>query len=263
MSLARAATAGFAGVAAVDVVLAGRASRRAAAARRVTKPLLMPLLAGRFVACRRAGRPVGGGVRAEGRDGLRDSTGAGVRGWVGGALRGSAGGGFSGEGRDDTALTLVALALSTAGDVALLGESETALAVGIGAFAGAHVAYLRRLGGLAALRPSAWSPAGLGIAAASVATAPALVTGAARRHPALGVAVGGYAALVAATAVAAQARVAGRAQPVSTRAGAALFWCSDALLGLRMFVLGGPPSALDSAVMATYCAGQYGLARTP
>uniref|UniRef100_UPI001C3F4584 lysoplasmalogenase family protein n=1 Tax=Piscicoccus intestinalis TaxID=746033 RepID=UPI001C3F4584 len=56
---------------------------------------------------------------------------------------------------------------------------------------------------------------------------------------------------------------AGRAQPASTRAGAALFWCSDALLGLRMFVLGGPPSALDSAVMATYCAGQYGLTRAP
>lgn len=239
MSLARAATVAFAGVAAVDVVLAGRASARAAVVRRLTKPVLMPLLAVRFVAGRRVGGPVGGGVHAEGRDGLRS------------------------EGRDDAASTLAALALSTAGDVALLGESETALAVGIAAFAGAHVAYLRRLGGLAALRPSDWSPAGLGIAAATAATAPVLVAGAARRHPALGVAVGGYAALVAATAVAAQARVAGRTQPGSTRAGAALFWCSDALLGLRMFVLGGPPSALDSAVMATYCAGQYGLARTP
>lgn len=254
MSLARAATVGFAGLAAVDVVLAGRASGRAAAARRVTKPLLMPLLAVRVVARTWGREPADAWFDGStGPVGSLDSLGS----------VGSVGDGRGGATRDDAASTLAALALSTAGDVALLGESEAALAVGIGAFAGAHLAYLRRLGGVAALRPSARSPAGLGIAATTVATAPVLVAGARRRHPALGIAVGGYAALVAATAVAAQARVAGRAQPASTRAGAALFWCSDALLGLRMFVLGGPPSALDSAVMATYCAGQYGLTRAP
>lgn len=157
--------------------------------------------------------------------------------------------------------TRAGLALSWAGDVALLGRSDAAFAAGLGCFAGAHGCYGTAFA--AARQPT--PPA----AAAPVGIGGALLGGAlARRAGRLGAPVAGYSVLIMSMAVSALAldeRRIGRPAARRIAAGAALFVLSDGLIGLRKFALPSHPksgirAALDAAVMVTYAGGQWLIA---
>jgi uncharacterized membrane protein YhhN len=159
-----------------------------------------------------------------------------------------------------------ALAGAWAGDVALLGDGDAALAGGIGGFAAAHVAYLRSVRALRTAEPpvagermiaAVFAVAALG---ASAAISPRLVDRPALRGP-----VAAYAALV--TSMGHAAVISGLrrrdARGRALAAGGALFVVSDGLVALSLF--GGPRAArrtavLEAGVMATYTAAQALLA---
>lgn len=210
------AAAGYTALATADTILAGKTSKAARRARFALKPLLMPTLSVAFGAATR--------------------------------------------GRTDTLTrsTRAAQALSWGGDVALLGSGNQAFLTGVGSFAGAHAAYItgfasRRDRGQIAEHP------GLKAAAAMWATtAPVMGLAAARRSRDLGLPVAGYATILATMfgasmlldpSISASARR-------TLQAGTGLFLLSDSLLGVQEFLLRSYSPALESAVMATYTAGQ-------
>lgn len=188
-------TPAYAALAAGDAALAATGRSRL---RRLTKPLLMPVLA-------------------------------------------------AGRGRP----TQRALALSTAGDVALLGEGQTAFPAGLGSFLTAHLAWVADLrsrpgGGRVSARPVLALPyigAWLGLNAFLWGR-----TGGDRWPVAL------YSAVLTAMAVAALDTDDPRAA-----AGGALFLVSDSLLALERFA-GVELPAHEGLVMTTYTAAQALLA---
>jgi uncharacterized membrane protein YhhN len=151
-----------------------------------------------------------------------------------------------------------AQALSWGGDVALLGAGESAFLAGLGAFFGAHLAYistLARRGDRITVPPNQGVKAALAL---WLSTAPAMTFAARRTDRDLAVPVAAYA-----TALAAMFATAGRLDPALSRngrravqAGAALFLLSDTVLGMQQFVLRRRVPALETVVMATYTAGQ-------
>ena len=157
---------------------------------------------------------------------------------------------------------VAALGASLAGDVLLmLPSAKTAPAGaavppafvgGLGAFLGAHLAYLA---GFAALGVTA---AGLAVGAVVVVPAAATVgrtilRAAARAgDPLVTAALGGYLAVIGAMVVAAF----GSGRPLAAL-GAAAFFVSDALIGWTRFVR--PLPAAPIAIMVTYHLGQVGL----
>lgn len=170
----------------------------------------------------------------------------------------------AGADRDTTALrdrTRAGLALSWAGDVALLGRGDSAFATGLGCFAAAQGSY----GAAFATVQRSTPPA-----AAAPMTAVGLGLGGmlARRAGRLCVPVAGYSALITAMAVRAlgvDAERVGRAAATRIATGAGLFVVSDGLIGLRRFRLSdaaphGVRAAIDAAVMATYATGQWLIA---
>ena len=210
----------FGVLALADVALAGAASPRAHRARRVTKPLLMPVLAASFVTDPRSQASP-----------LRRSTQAGqLFGWLGDlALLGSGTGAF-------------------AAGIGAFGVGQASYISGFRSVRNPeplrHSPIGRIAAGLFAVSapPMAWGayrkdpvlgPGVLGYAALLTAMA----AHAAHLDPRL----------------AAGARRA-------TALGGAAFLASDTLLGARQFVLTDPPSWLESGVMATYTAAQYLLA---
>ncbi len=157
--------------------------------------------------------------------------------------------------------TQAGLALSWAGDLALLGSSDTAFATGLGCFAGAHGCYGSAFASARQpTRPATAVPVGIG----------GVLLGAAlsRRAGRLGVPVAGYSALITSMAVTALGLDPTRiGQPATRRiaAGAGLFVVSDGLIGLRKFALPagtgrGLRSVIDAAVMASYAGGQWLIA---
>lgn len=185
----------YAVLAAADVVLAATGRRRA---RRVTKPLLMPVLA---------------------------------------------------AGRDRP--TRTALALSGAGDVALLASGPLAFRAGLGSFLTAHAAWVRALrarpgGGRVTRTPALVLPYAVAWLSLNALLWPH--TGR-ERWP-----VVVYSALLAAMAVTALDTDGGR-----TASGGALFLTSDALLALERFADVHLP-AHEGWVMASYTAAQALLA---
>jgi uncharacterized membrane protein YhhN len=159
-----------------------------------------------------------------------------------------------------------ALAGSWAGDVALLGAGDAALAGGIGGFAAAHLAYLRDVRALrtvaAPVPGERVSAAAFGAAAvaATVAISPRLADRPLLRGP-----VAAYAALVTSMGHAAVVTGLrrGDARGRALAAGGALFVVSDGLVALSLF--GGPRSgrsaaAVEAGVMVTYTAAQALLA---
>lgn len=212
--LSRRLRAAYAVLAVVDTALAGSGHPRAYRLRRVTKPLLMPVLAGSLALDPAARRS---------------------------PLRGS---------------TLLAQAAGLAGDVFLLGERRADFLRGSAAFGVGHLAYIA---GFWAHRGPARPAPALAVAASWAATAPLLAIAAGRQDRRLGPVVAAYAALLAGTTAASTQL--DPALPAGARracvAGATLFMLSDALIGVRTFVLDDPPAWTDAAVMSTYTAGQY------
>ncbi|MGZ6784629.1 MAG: lysoplasmalogenase [Nocardioidaceae bacterium] len=210
------AAGGYGALAATDSYLAGRHTKGARRARFLTKPLLMPALATAFASA------------TEGRtDVLRRGT-------------------------------LAAQALSWGGDLALLGKNERAFLTGVGSFAGAHAAYI---GGFASAtrRPVRLDGQGLKAAAGMwLTTAPVMALAAGRKSPALRGPVAGYATLLA--SMFASSTLVGRDMSPAARrsivAGTSLFLLSDTLLATQEFLLKEKRPQLETAVMATYTAGQ-------
>lgn len=142
---------------------------------------------------------------------------------------------------------VVALVFSLAGDVFLMLPGDLFVA-GLAAFLVGHLAYV---GGFLAAGVSA--PAVLaGLAVVAVAlllVGRPLLVGARRKEPAMVVPVAAYMAVISAMLVTAIG-----AGPGLAVAGAALFYTSDALIGLGRFVRAWPWSPL--AVIVTYHLGQ-------
>jgi uncharacterized membrane protein YhhN len=212
------AAAAYVALAATDSYLAGRAAADPAArrARYLTKPALMPTLGVAF---------------ARGTEGRSDLL-----------RRG----------------TLAAEALSWGGDVALLRSGERPFLAGVGSFFGAHVGYLAALLSVRG-KPADYDLTGLKTALGVwAAAAPAMSVAAGRQDPELRVPVAAYATIL--SAMFASSRMLDPALPRRSRravqAGTALFLVSDALLATGKFLLGEPHPALETAVMATYTAGQ-------
>ncbi len=125
---------------------------------------------------------------------------------------------------------VAALALSAAGDVALLAPPRW-FAVGLGAFLLAHVAYI---GGLLQVQGTGESVAAglVFVALAGLFMGIPIVLGAARkRGAALGVAVAAYLATISAMVV-----LAGQSDLILARVGAVLLYASDGVLGWNRFV---------------------------
>ncbi len=211
-----AAAAAYGVLALADSTLAGKTSPTARRLRYALKPALMPALATAFL---------------DGTDGRT------------GLLRRS---------------TAVAQAFSWGGDVALLGRGERAFLTGVGSFFGAHLAYIT---GFLSVRGDVEEFDTTGLKAALglwLTTAPVMSLAAGRKDPALRGPVAAYATILA--AMFASSRTLDPSLPCRARrtlqAGTALFLVSDTILGLQEFLLKEPHPALESAVMATYTAGQ-------
>ena len=159
-----------------------------------------------------------------------------------------------GAGRSVTA----AQALSWGGDVALLGRGDRAFQAGLGSFLGAHLAYVTAFA-LRGDRVTAPPNAGVkGAGAVLLTTGPLMSFAASRTDRRLVAPVAAYS-----TALAAMFAAASRLDPAlsgrgrrAVQLGAGLFLVSDTLLGVQKFVLRREVPALQTAVMATYTAGQ-------
>jgi uncharacterized membrane protein YhhN len=162
--------------------------------------------------------------------------------------------------RDDPVVrdVLAAQAFSWGGDVALMSTEDRDFLAGVASFFVAHLAYVRAFRALGSGSPTT-STAGRAVLAASSALVPLNALTAGRKDRRFGVPIGVYGLVL--TAMAASAAVlpdsagAGR-----VRAGAALFLLSDSLIGVQQFMRDEPHPALESAVMATYTAGQWLIA---
>lgn len=213
--------AAYAALALVDTALAGSPSSTARRFRLVTKPLLMPALGTAFALS------------------LSDEDVAG-----GGLLQGC---------------TVAGQACSGVGDIALLDSREPAFLVGLGSFAGAHVAYTSAF--LSAGRPltDRTHVGGVVTAAALLGTlGPVTRWAVGRRNPSLKGPVVVYAGLLTAM-FAASTRLGEDIPPTARRkvaAGAGLFLASDSILAANRFLLTDPPPLAEAAVMATYTTAQ-------
>lgn len=220
------AAAGYAALAVADTVLAGKPTKAARRARFVLKPLLMPTLSVAF---------------AEATRGRTDPL---------------------------TRSTRAAQAFSWGGDVALLGGGEKAFLAGVASFAGAHAAYITGFATRRDRGPVLRHPGLKAAAAMWATTAPVMGIAAARKNRSLGLPVAGYGTILAAM-FATSTLLDSSIRPGARRtlqAGTGLFLLSDTLLGIQEFLLREHSPVLESAVMATYTAGQgliaAGVART-
>ncbi len=216
----RPTTLAFATLAALDAGLAASSRPAARRARTVTKSALMPLLA------------LDTHVAASGGSSA--------------LLRG----------------VRAAQGFSWLGDVALLGSGERRFLLGLGSFAAAHVGYIAAFAGSRDPGASLRGPGVRAAAALFAATGPGMAALAHRQDRTLAVPVLAYAGII--SAMFATATALDRSLPRAARrriaAGSALFVLSDTLLGVGRFALPAGRGPLDTAVMATYTAGQWLIA---
>jgi uncharacterized membrane protein YhhN len=151
---------------------------------------------------------------------------------------------------------------SWGGDVALLGRGEPSFLAGVGSFFAAHLGYL---GGFATVRDDEAglkAPGAKAAAATWATTAPVMAVAAGRKDSHLRLPIAAYAAVLSSmfatsTMLDTDMRASARRRIV---AGTSLFLLSDSLLGVQKFLRREPSPALESAVMATYTAGQWLIA---
>jgi uncharacterized membrane protein YhhN len=150
---------------------------------------------------------------------------------------------------------LAAHGLSWGGDIALMSTQERDFLAGVASFFGAHLAYVSAFRALGSASPRT-SPAGKAVLAVSSALVPGNAVAAGRKDPRFGWPIGVYGTVLTAMATTAATlpESPGRGR---VRAGAALFLLSDSLIGVQQFMRDEPHPALESAVMATYTAGQW------
>lgn len=207
-------------LAAVDSYLAGRPGPKARKARLFTKPLLMPTLAAATHLAK----------------GTRNDT----------LLRG----------------TQVAQLCSWRGDVALLGTSRKSFLGGVAAFALAHVSYIAAFSSARAPESRLNDPGPKVATAVWAATAPVMSMAAGRKDPSMRLPIAAYSAIL--SAMFATSTTLTPSVPRAARRkillGTALFLTSDSLLGVQEFLRTDRSPTLESAVMATYTAGQWFIA---
>lgn len=153
---------------------------------------------------------------------------------------------------------LAAQAFSWGGDVALLGRSRASFLAGVGSFFGAHLAYISAYRARSSA-PVLETPGRRRFLAAGGLLAAGMGLAAAREDRAVAVPVAAYGVALAAMVAASAAVDDDRSEVLG---GAALFLASDALLGIRTFVVGEErrgSAALEGLVMATYSAAQWRL----
>lgn len=212
----------YGALAATDTVLAGSSRPWAHGARRMSKPLLMPLLAASLATdARAAGSP------------LRASTLAGeVAGWGGDVLLLGEGTGRFAAGAGSFGIGHLAYLRGLHG----LRERRTPArdSPAVRAVAGVWAATAPVVAVAAARQERALGPTVLGYSAL-LATMTAAATRLGDDVP--------------------------RRARVLSAAGAGLFLLSDSVLGARTFLLRAPSPRVESVVMATYTAGQYLISR--
>ena len=211
----------YAALAATDFVLTASASPTKRRFRLITKPLLMPALGTAF-------------MTSLNEHGVHQ----------GGLLRGG---------------TVAAQAMSGVGDMALLSKSDPAFLAGVGAFAGAHVAYTTAFvsAGRPVSDPSETAGA-IGATAAFATLGPLMGLAAARTSPGLGAPVFAYSGLLM-SMFAASTRIRPDIPRSARRklfAGTSLFVTSDTILATRKFLLHDDSPYGEAALMATYTLGQ-------
>ncbi|NCD20461.1 MAG: lysoplasmalogenase [Actinobacteria bacterium] len=144
----------------------------------------------------------------------------------------------------------------------LLGSGERRFLLGLGSFAAAHVGYIAAFSGSRDPCTSLREPGVRAAAALFAATGPGMAALAHRQDRTLAVPVLAYAGII--SAMFATATTLDRSLPRAARrriaAGSALFVLSDTLLGVGRFALPAGRGPLDTAVMATYTAGQWLIA---
>lgn len=216
------ATLSYLSLAVVDTYLAGRTGTAARAARYVTKPLLMPTL----VASTELAVP------EDEKPGLLVRT------------------------------TQAAQVFSWGGDLALLGRGKQSFLAGVASFFVAHLCYI---GGFAKLRghgSKLTDPGPKAAATTWLVAAPVVAYAAGREDRALRGPVAAYAGVL--TTMFAASTMVNHSIPANARrrivAGTSLFLLSDTLLSVGKFFRKTPSPALESAVMATYTAGQWFIA---
>ena len=214
------ARVGYVALAVIDTVLTSRGGRGARRARYVTKPLLMPTLAAATQ--------------------------------------------LAAEGRSDRLLrgTQVAQLFSWKGDVALLGTSELSFLRGVGAFFLAHIAYIAAFASARDPDSSLTAKGPRAAMAAWCTTAPLMTVAAGRKDPGMRIPIAAYGSILA--TMFATSTMLNPSLPAGARrkilTGTTLFLLSDTLLGLQEFFREEQSPRLESAVMATYTAGQWFIA---
>lgn len=168
------------------------------------------------------------------------------------------------EGRDGSLVRGVQAAqvFSWGGDLALLASGNRSFLTGVGSFAVAHACYIGAFATSRDDRASATDPGSKAAAATWLAAGPLMAVAAGRKDPGLRVPVAAYAGILTAmfaTSTMLDRSISARARR-SILAGTSLFLASDSLLGIQKFLLKEPSPALESAVMATYTAGQLLIA---
>lgn len=217
---ARALRITYAALAALDTVLAGSARPAAHRARRVTKPLLLPVLAAATASDPRSARSP-----------LRATTAlAQGCGWAG-----------------DVALLRPGLVPFAAG-MGAFGAGHAAYITGLRAHAGPRPVWRSRPAQLAALAFALTGP----VMARGAARQDRVLGPAVLGYAALLTATAAYAGNLGPDLPADARR--------ASLAGGLAFLLSDTLLGSGQFLLDEAPPALESAVMASYTAAQYLLA---
>ena len=154
---------------------------------------------------------------------------------------------------------LAAQAGGWVGDVFLLSEKRKPFLIGTAGFALGHFAYVSAFSQRRASTGLPEARSTRTLAGIWAATAPVMALSAARRDRALGLPVAAYSMTLTSMAISAN-RLSPSTSSTARRlatAGSLLFLSSDSMLGLRKFVLADPPDRLESAVMATYTAGQF------
>jgi uncharacterized membrane protein YhhN len=164
------------------------------------------------------------------------------------------------SGTDDPVVRRVlgAQAFSWGGDIALMSTKERDFLAGVASFFAAHLAYVSAFRALGSASPRS-STAGKAVLAVSSALVPGNAVAAGRKDSRFGLPIGVYGTVLTAMATTAATlpESPGRGR---VRAGAALFLLSDSLIGVQQFMRDEPHPALESAVMATYTAGQWLIA---
>ncbi|HET9500490.1 MAG TPA: lysoplasmalogenase [Marmoricola sp.] len=158
--------------------------------------------------------------------------------------------------------TLAAQAFSWGGDVALLNSGRRAFLCGVGAFFAAHVGYISAFLSARDRDRTISNPGATAAVASWLLLAPVMSVAAGRRDPRLRLPIALYAGALA--SMFATSTMLNRDIPTAARrrivSGSSLFLLSDTLLGIREFLLDDDSPMLDSAVMATYTAGQWLIA---